>query len=171
MFDGLRTATLVVATLATGLMAGVFGIYALAIMPGLRTTDDRTFIGSFQAIDRAIVNPLFLLTFMGALVLSVLAAVLQIGGGRGSVLVWTAVAAVLYLAAVVITVAVHLPLNDALKAAGNPAEMADPAAVRADFHEERWVVWNLVRTVTSTVAFACLSWALVLWGKAQAAAA
>lgn len=65
MLDGIRTTALMAATVTTGLMAGVFGIYAVAIMPGLRGTDDRTFIGSFQAIDRAIVNPLFLATFMG----------------------------------------------------------------------------------------------------------
>ncbi|NKY57634.1 DUF1772 domain-containing protein [Nocardia flavorosea] len=168
--DGLRAVALVAATVATGLMAGVFGIYALAIMPGLRTTDDRTFIGSFQAIDRAIVNPLFLLAFMGALVLSVLAALLQLGPGRGPVLLWTAAGAVLYLVAVVVTVAVHLPLNDALKAAGAPAEMADPAAVRAAFDETRWVTWNYARVATSGVAFGCLAWALVQWGRAQATA-
>jgi len=153
------------ATLTTGLMAGVFGIYALAIMPGLRSTDDRTFLGSFQAIDRAIVNPLFLATFLGALILSTAAALLQLGQGRGSVLVWTAAAAVLYLVAVAVTFSVHLPLNDALKAAGSPADMADPAAVRAAFDEARWVSWNIVRAVTSCAAFGCLAWALVQYGR------
>ncbi|WP_280415596.1 DUF1772 domain-containing protein [Nocardia carnea] len=169
MLDGVRATVLVAATVATGFMAGVFGTYSLAVMPGLRSTDDRTFIGSFQAMDRALVNPLFLLVFMGALVLSVAAVLLQLGQGRSSVLLWTAVAAVLYLVAVVVTVAVHLPLNDALKAAGAPAEMADPAAVRAAFDEARWVTWNYVRVVTSGVAFACLAWALVQWGRVQAA--
>ncbi|MEV0107915.1 MULTISPECIES: anthrone oxygenase family protein [Nocardia] len=167
--DGLRTVVLIVATVATGLMAGVFGIYAVAIMPGLRTTDDRTFIGAYQAIDRAIINPLFLATFLGALILSIAAALLNLGGASRSVLFWAAAAAVLYLVAVVITFSVHLPLNDALKAAGAPADLADPAAVREAFAESRWVAWNIVRTVTSTAAFVCLSWALVVWGKAQAA--
>ncbi|MFD4404873.1 DUF1772 domain-containing protein [Nocardia sp. NPDC058499] len=169
MLDGVRATVLVAATVATGFMAGVFGTYALAVMPGLRSTDDRSFIGSFQAMDRAIVNPLFLAAFMGALVLSVAAALLQLGQGRSSVLLWTAAAAVLYLVAVVVTVAVHLPLNDALKAAGAPAEMADPAGVRAAFDEARWVTWNYVRVVTSGVAFGCLAWALVQWGRVQAA--
>ncbi|MCX0274635.1 DUF1772 domain-containing protein [Nocardia zapadnayensis] len=167
--DGLRTVVLIAATVATGLMAGVFGIYAVAIMPGLRTTDDRTFIGAYQAIDRAIINPLFLVTFLGALILSIAAALLNLGGDSRSVPFWAAAAAVLYLVAVVITFAVHLPLNDALKAAGAPADLADPAAVREAFAESRWVAWNIVRTVTSTAAFACLGWALVLWGRAHVA--
>lgn len=166
--DGLRTVVLIAATVATGLMAGVFGTYAVAIMPGLRATDDRTFIGAYQAIDRAIINPLFLATFMGALILSIAAVLLNVGGDSRSVLLWTAAAAVLYLVAVVITFAVHLPLNDALKAAGAPADLVDPAAVREAFAEARWVAWNVVRTVTSTAAFVCLGWALVVWGKARA---
>jgi hypothetical protein len=36
----LQGAALVAATMRMGLMAGVFGLYAHAIMPGLRTTDD-----------------------------------------------------------------------------------------------------------------------------------
>ena len=40
--EHVRTAALIVSTLTMGLAAGVFGIYANAIMPGLRGTDDRT---------------------------------------------------------------------------------------------------------------------------------
>ena len=57
MSDVLSEAVLIAATLTMGLMAGVFGIYSNAIMPGLRRTDDRTFVAAFQSIDRAIINP------------------------------------------------------------------------------------------------------------------
>ena len=113
-----------------GLMAGVFGIYAHAVMPGLRKTDDRTFVAAFQAIDRAIINPLFMLWFFGALVLAATAVALL--AGERSVLPWIAVAAVLYLAVVVITIAVNVPLNDAIKAAGRPDDQSRrrPRALR-----------------------------------------
>ncbi|HZC99392.1 MAG TPA: hypothetical protein VFA46_04120 [Actinomycetes bacterium] len=48
--DLLRGAALVAATMTTGLVAGVFGLYAHTIMPGLRRTDDRTFVAAFQSI-------------------------------------------------------------------------------------------------------------------------
>jgi len=38
----------------------LFCLYANAIMPGLGRTNDRTFVGAFGSIDRAIINPLFL---------------------------------------------------------------------------------------------------------------
>jgi uncharacterized membrane protein len=160
-----RGAALVAATVTMGLMAGVFGIYSNAIMPGLGRTDDRTFVGAFQSIDRAIINPLFLATFLGALLLSGLAAVLHLGAEGRSVLPWAVAAFVLYLAVFVITMGVNVPLNDGLKAAGDPDRIADLAAVRARFDEARWVRWNLVRTVACAAAFGCLCWALVLYGR------
>jgi uncharacterized membrane protein len=160
-----RGPVLVVATLTMGLMAGVFGLYAHTIMRGLGKTDDRTFVAAFQSMDRAIINPLFMLTFFGALVFSGVAAVLYLRDDGGSVLPWVTAAFVLYLAVFVITVAVNVPLNDEIKAAGDPDRIADLAAVRDAFHETRWVAWNIVRAIASTVAFGCLAWALVLHGR------
>ncbi|WP_246278811.1 DUF1772 domain-containing protein [Phytohabitans rumicis] len=62
----------------------------------------------------------------------------------------------LYLVTVGITVAINVPLNDALKAAGDPDTIGDLARVRKDFNEARWVAWNWVRVVLSTGAFGCL---------------
>jgi uncharacterized membrane protein len=160
-----RTAALIIATLTVGLFAGVFAVYANAIMPGLRRTDDRTFVGAFQAIDTAIINPLFLMTFLGGLVFTGVAAVLHLGKDFRAVLPWIVVALVLYLAVVVITVAVNVPLNDGIKAAGEPDRIADLARVREQFNEARWVGWNLFRALATTVAFGCLAWALVLLGR------
>ena len=153
------------ATATMGLMAGVFGIYALAVMRGLGTTDDQTFVRAFQSMDRAIINPLFMLTFFGALVLSGTAALLHRSGGASTVVPWAAGAFAVYLCTVVITMAVHVPLNDALKAAGDPRTLRDASAMRDAFHETRWVVWNIVRAGLTTVAFGCLAWALVLFGR------
>jgi uncharacterized membrane protein len=161
----LRALTLVVSTVTMGLMAGVFGVYAHTIMPGLRHTDDRTFVAAFQSIDRAIINPWFMPSFLGALLVTGAAAALHLGEDQRSVLPWIAVALALYLAVFVITIAVNVPLNDALKAAGDPDHI-DLAAVRERFDEARWAGWNLVRAVATTAAFGCLVWALVEYGRA-----
>lgn len=161
----LPTTMLVAATITMGLVAGVLGLYAHTIMPGLRTTDDRTFVGAFQAIDRAIINPWFMATFFGALVLTGLAAIPHFGANERRVLVWIAAAFVLYLVAVIITMAVNVPLNDAIKAAGDPDRIADLAAVRRRFNETGWAAWNLVRTVATTAAFGCLIAALVAYAR------
>ncbi|MFC7759220.1 DUF1772 domain-containing protein [Catellatospora bangladeshensis] len=129
--ETVREIVLVAAAVSMGLMAGVFGLYSHTVMPGLRRTDDRTFVGAFQALDRAIINPWFMLTgFLGALVLTGAAAVLLAGPG-GPALSWTLVALVLYLIVFLITVAVNVPKNNALKAAGEPDTITDLAGVRA----------------------------------------
>ena len=161
----LRTLTLMGATLTMGLVTGAFALYAHTIMPGLRKTDDRTFVAAFQQTDRAIINPWFMITaFGGALVLTLVAGLANRGTPAFS---WIATAFGLYLVAVVITVAVNVPLNDAIKAAGDPAHV-DVAQVRARFHEARWAAWNLVRVATSGPAFGLLAWALVLLGRETA---
>ena len=165
MIDVLRVVALMAATVTMGLMAGVFGLYTNAIMPGLRRTDDRTFVGAFQAIDRAIINPLFLVGgFLGALVFTGLAAVLHLGADRRDALPWIVIAFVPYAAVVVITIAVNVPLNNGIKAAGDPDRIADLAGVRARFDEAKWARWNAVRTVACIFATVCLAWALVQHG-------
>ena len=133
-------------------------------MPGLRKTGDHTFVAAFQQIDRAIINPWFMTAFGGALVLTLLAGIANRGT---SALPWIAVAFGLYLVAVVVTIAVNVPLNDAIKAAGDPNHI-DVAQVRAQFQETRWAAWNLLRVATTTPAFGLLGWALVLCGRASA---
>ncbi|MGH3927961.1 MAG: DUF1772 domain-containing protein [Pseudonocardiaceae bacterium] len=161
--DVLRAVSLLAATVSMGLVAGVFGLYAHTIMPGLGKTDDRTFVGAFQSIDRAIINPWFMGGgFLGALAFTIVAMIAHIGRDG---LPWIAAALVLYLVTFVITVAINVPLNDVIKAAGDPDRITDLAAVRERFNEARWASWNFVRVVTSTAAFGLLAWALVLHGR------
>jgi len=161
----LRTVVLISATMTIGLVAGVFGLFTHTIMRGLARTDDRTFVGAFQAIDRAIMNPWFMFSFVGALLLSGLAAVLHLGQNVRSVLPWLLVAFVLYLVAFGITMTVNVPLNNVIKAAGDPDRIADLAEVRRQFNEAKWAGYNLVRTITSIVAFGSMCWALVISGR------
>jgi uncharacterized membrane protein len=162
----LRAISLLGATITMGLVAGVFALFAHTIMPGLRNTDDHTFVAAFQSIDRAIVNPWFMASaFLGALLFTIAALVLNLGHAA---LPWIAVALASYVVAFVVTLAVNVPLNDAIKAAGDPDRIGDLASVRDRFHEARWAAWNLVRVLTSTGAFGCLAWALVLYGRSTA---
>jgi uncharacterized membrane protein len=163
--DTLQLVSLMAATVSTALMAGAFALYAHTIMPGLRQTDDRTFVGAFQALDRAIINPWFLTGgFLGALLFTLGATIAHVGHDA---LPPTAVALVLYLITFVITLAVNVPLNDALKRAGDPDRVSNLAAVRASFSEARWSRFNLIRTVLCLTSFTLLAWALTIHGRSS----
>jgi uncharacterized membrane protein len=153
--DFLRTTSLVGATLTMGLVTGAFVLYAHTVMPGLKTTDDRTFVAAFGAMDRAIINPWFMAGgFIGALLLTLVATATHLGE---KALPYIAAALVLYVIVFVITIAVNVPLNDALKAATN---LNDATATREAFDETRWATFNLIRVVASSGAFLALLVAL-----------
>ncbi|MFE3222072.1 DUF1772 domain-containing protein [Nocardia sp. NPDC059228] len=169
-----RTAALVAATLTTGLIAGVFYAYATSVMTALGQSDDRTFIDVMQKINVVIINPWFMLGFMGTVGFTVLAAALHLGKDNRTTLIWIGVALALNVIAFFVTSGLNVPLNNQLANAGDVGQIPDLAAVRSQF-ESSWVTWNIVRAVLHTLAFLVLTGALFVAGvqhaEASAAAA
>ena len=122
-------------------------------------------MGAFQQIDTVIVGLFLLVFFFGPLVFIALAGALHLGADERSALPWIGGAFVLQLAILVMTFVINVPLNDDIKAAGDPGEIGDFAVVRERFNEAKWVGYNLWRVAASMVAFGCLAWALVLHGR------
>jgi uncharacterized membrane protein len=111
-----------------------------------------------QRINGAILNPLFLTTFLGALLVPVVAAILHVGDGGQTRLPWIVAGAVLYGLTIVTTGAGNVPLNNQLMAAGEVTDAAAPA-IRTAFHD-RWTRFNNLRTILSTAAVVALAVAL-----------
>jgi uncharacterized membrane protein len=144
LLDTLRNPVLLAATVAAGLQAGTYYTWASGVMPGLARTDDRTFVSTMQHVNVAIVNPVFMLTFLGAPALAAAVVATSSPSVRG----WAIAGLALTIGTVVVTAVGNVPLNNALADGGS----------RADF-ETAWVRWNVVRTLTSTGALAALAWA------------
>ena len=149
---------LAAAVIAMGLLAGLIYDWAFAVMPALTAADDLTLVDAMQ---QTVDNPVFPLTFLGAGALAAVALVQARRSGSPRTVHWIAVGLVLYAVAVVVTFAIHVPLNEDIKQAGDPARIENLTAVRDDFATP-WVAWNIVRTLASMAAFGCLTWALVL---------
>jgi len=122
----------------SGLLAGVYFAFAVAIMPALHRLDDATYARTMNAINDVIVNPAFLLAFLGA---PVLTAVL-LAWDRSPLLV---VAVVLGVVALAITFVGNIPLNDALADGGSRSAFENP-----------WLVWHAFRTAAAVGSFALL---------------
>jgi uncharacterized membrane protein len=152
------------AVIAMGLVAGLYFFSAIAVMPALTAADDRTLVDSMQQMIDKIENPAFFLVFLGAPVLAAVALVQARISGQANIAGWVIAGLALYTVMVVITFAVHIPLNEDLKDAGDPARIDNIAEVRDDFVTP-WVAWDIVRTLATTAAFASLAWALVLHGR------
>jgi uncharacterized membrane protein len=150
----------VLAAVLSGLFAGLFLAFSMAVMPGLARTGDRAMVEAMQGMNTAILNPLFALVFVGAPVVALGSTALYFASGAQAPALWSGVGLVLLLVTVAVTFAVNVPRNNALDRAGEPARIQDPAAVRADF-EPVWVRWNHLRSLASVAALVCVGAALV----------
>ena len=151
-------ALLVAAAVSSGLLAGVFLLYAHTVMPALARTGDAEFVRTFARLDRQIVNPVFLLTsFLGAPVLTAAAAVAYWDEDPRD---WILGAFAAHVLMVLITARANLPRNDALTTA-ELLTNTDPGKTRAAFDEAGWVRWNWLRVLLSASALGLLAVALL----------
>ncbi|WP_343702770.1 anthrone oxygenase family protein [Chitinophaga sp.] len=149
---------LALTAVTTALMAGLFYAYSFSVSPGLGRLADAEYIRAMQHINRAILNPVFYAGFMGTLLLLPFSAYLHYGQPL-SVRFWCLAAAALVYAVGVfgITMAVNVPLNEALNAFNTePASLSEIAARRAGF-EVRWNTFNNLRTLFAVVATALVA--------------
>ena len=147
--------TTVIALVVTGLMAGLWFAWMVSVIPGTRRVDDRTYVTTMQTINRAIINPAFIIPFLGTPLILVAAGVLQWRAGktRSAVLLFTAAGG--YVVGVLgVTAGGNVPLNDAL----DEVPLADTAAaelrsIRTDY-ERPWNRFHAVRTTANLGVFA-----------------
>ena len=158
----LKIIVLVIATITTGLSAGLLFGYQVSVVPAFKTLPDTDYIASMQAINVAIQNPVFLLTFFGAAILLPVAAYLY-RSTPGSLRFQLLIAAtLLYIVGTIgITVGANVPLNDTLAAFSLHSSTPTQAAIARSAFEVPWNTWHLIRTYASfgsliLVTLACL---------------
>lgn len=161
---------LLFATLLCTLVAGFILLFAIVVMPGIGSLQDREFLHAFQVIDRVIQKnqPVFLFVWMGSALALFATAILSVWQLEGTSRALVIVATVVYFVGVQLpTVTVNIPLNNRLqtldlKAADVESEDLDKAdiasyATERQLFEARWNRWNLIRTT-----FACFVSVLLL---------
>lgn len=158
--SGFATGSLIGATITTGLLAGVFYAYASSVMLALRQLDDHTFVDVMNRINTVIVNPVFMLSFLGSVAFTALAAVLHLRADQRTVLWWILLALALNVISFLITSGGNVPLNNQLA----DVSSGDFAALRQQF-EGPWVALNIARAVANTGAVGVLAWALRTAGR------
>jgi uncharacterized membrane protein len=132
--SAVRTLTLAGATLTTGLIAGVFYAYAVSVNLGLAGQPDAGYVAAMQAINERIQNPLFFLSFFGAVLFLLAALAAHSLRPRSSRFWLVALASALYVGGgFLLTVVVNVPLNEELArvVGGAPAgELAREGGLR-----------------------------------------
>jgi len=157
-----RTLTLVGATLTTGLIGGLFYAYACSVARGLALLPDAQYVATMQAINAAIRNWLFALSFFGAVLALLAALAAHSPRPRSGRFVLVALACALYVGGgFLLTVFVNVPMNEELAGVAADATPGELARARAEY-EGPWNFWNGVRTVFSLLTFLALVGACLL---------
>jgi uncharacterized membrane protein len=147
---------LIITTLATALMAGLFYTWSCGIVQGLGKLKDKDYLQSMQSINRQIQRPSFLLLFIGAVLLLPVAAWLSYRAGHYSAFTWLLVASIFYITGVFgVTIAGNVPLNNMLdRFTLTDSSPESTAGMRTAF-EGKWNRLNMVRTFCAVAALVC----------------
>lgn len=138
--------------LTTGLIAGLFYSWTVSVTPGLHKLADKEYILAFQAMNKAILNPLFFLSFMGTLILLPMATWTHYGDQNK--FYFLLAATIVYVVGVFgVTVAGNVPMNESLAAFDVTSSSASEVASQRLMFESRWNVLNTIRTIGSIVSF------------------
>lgn len=146
--------TITLATLLTGLIAGLFYAYSCSVNPGLGHLNDADYLNAMQSINRKIMNPVFFASFMGTLIVLPVATWFQYRSGLSTSFYLLLTATLFYvIGGFGITAACNVPLNEMLdKFDLRTASMADLARYRKDF-EMPWNNFHQVRTIACILSF------------------
>lgn len=157
----INTITSFVTIIFTGLTAGLCFTWSNAVITGLSRLGDLEYLQAFKEMNRAIINPTFLVVFFWPLFLHLIHIYLY--RNLQNTFFWMLLAAALLfiLGVGVVTVFGNIPLNEMLdKTNLSTASATDLKLLRNRF-EYRWSNFHLIRTVTSIGSFALLVFALL----------
>jgi uncharacterized membrane protein len=122
-----------------GALAGLFYAFSMSVMPGLNAVDPTQAEAVMRSINRKILNPWLYLAFLGAPIAALAAGLLADGPAA---LWFFAAAGVNAVGSFLITVAINVPMNNAVDAGTMPWQDYAP----------RWTAWNTVRAVACFVS-------------------
>lgn len=146
------------AALGCGLVAGIFFAFSAFVMAALGQLPPAQGIAAMQAINVAVLNPLFFAVFLGTAAIALglgLLGLLELARPQSALLI---AGSVLYLGgSVLVTGLFNVPLNQAL-AEINPASAA--GAMLWQRYLSSWTAWNHGRTLASLAAATAFSLAL-----------
>jgi uncharacterized membrane protein len=144
--------------LGCGLIAGAFFAFSSFVMKALARLQPPQGIAAMQSINTAVINPWFLGVFVGTAAACVVLAVLSIVRWNQPCAAYLLAGSLLYLIGTfLVTMALNVPLNDAL-AAVEPSS-AEGASLWARYLSD-WTLWNHVRTIAALAATASFILAL-----------
>jgi uncharacterized membrane protein len=122
-----------------GALAGLFYAFSMSVMPGLNAVEPAQAEAVMRSINKKILNPWLYLAFLGAPIAALAAGLLA----DGSAALWFfAAAGVNAIGSFLITMAINVPMNNAV----------DAGTMAWKDYAPRWTAWNTVRAVACFIS-------------------
>lgn len=161
----LNITSLLITTFFTGLTAGLCFTWGNAVTPGIGRLDDLGFLHAFQQMNRAILNPIFIVVFMGPTITHI-ANIFLFKSASPTVFWMILSASILYLVGLVLmTIIGNVPLNEMIDKVDLLSASSEELKTLRDQFEVRWNQFHLVRTITTSLSFALLIVSIFLHSK------
>jgi uncharacterized membrane protein len=146
------------AVLGCGLIAGIFFAFSAFIMKALSRLPSHEGITAMQFINVAIINPYFLVVFLGTPAACLIAIAYALFRWHNPAAVYLLVGGAIYLiGSFMVTVLFNIPLNNSL---ASVTPTGPDGAREWKRYVSNWTAWNSIRTAASLAAAALLTIAL-----------
>lgn len=149
----------ILASLGSGLIAGAFFAFSTFVMRALGKLPANEGMTAMQSINVVVINPWFMIVFLGTALASLLLAVFSLvrwsGPGSGYILIGCLL---YFVGTFLVTMFLNVPLNNALAAAN--AGTSEGADVWANYLVD-WTFWNHVRTIAALCSTASFIFGLI----------
>lgn len=152
---GIFQIAMIVAAFLCSLAAGLLFAFAIVVMPGIRSLNDREFIRAFQVMDGVIQNnqPIFMLVWVGSVVflgITVVLGIVQLDGAERLLII---VATLAYFLGVQLpTFRINIPLNNELQTLNVDSMSETEQKVARNNFEPRWNQWNVIRAAFTSLS-------------------
>lgn len=141
----------IAALLGSALIGGIFFAFSTFIMKALERVPSAEGIRAMQSINVVVINPMVMGALFGTTILSVVIAVLVLGGWVGTLPHWFFVGSIHYVVGTFLVTAFgNVPLNNRLE------RVSPEEGERLWSHYlSKWTFWNHIRTTTAMIAAFC----------------
>ena len=154
MDDNITLAVTISAIVGSGVVGGIVFAFSTFVMRALSQMPTSAGIVAMQRINVTIINPLFMLVFLGTPVASVYLAIVGVIDLSEPGFAYLLAGSTVYIVGLLlVTMAFNVPRNDALATVDPESQQASTAWSK---YIREWTAWNHVRTVSalgSTVLF------------------
>ncbi len=150
ILDNVRLPLIVLATVGSGVSAGIFFAFSTFVMQALAKIPPAQGISAMQAINITVINPWFMVVFFAPGIAGILLSLSLLFQWQHSLAPYLLAGSLLYLVGTIgTTVFGNIPLNDAL-AVVNP-DSFEGSALWSKYLTD-WTCWNHLRTAAAMFA-------------------